>query len=83
MVSGSSREVVWSAMNAGLTSNGFALRCAFQVERSTPEETRPFSIPTSLVVHTASAGPQITAPVRRPPWKSSLRYSERPPRSAV
>ena len=37
MVWGSSREVVWSAMNAGLTSNGFACRCAFQVERSTPE----------------------------------------------
>ena len=25
----------------------------------------------------------ISAPVRRPPWKSSLRYSERPARSAV
>src|SRR6185295_3345682 len=37
MVWGSSRAVVCRAMNAGLTSNGFFWRCAFQVERSTPE----------------------------------------------
>ena len=38
MVSGSSRVVVCEAMNAGLTSNGLARRCAFHRERSTPED---------------------------------------------
>src|SRR5262249_8073743 len=72
-VSGSSRAVVLAAMNAGLTSKGFARRWSFQPERSAPDWTRPLSMPTSLVVHTSAERPQIIAPVRRGPRKSSLR----------
>ena len=41
----------------GLTSKGLRRRCAFQAERSTPDWTSPFSMPTSLVVQMSLAGP--------------------------
>src|SRR5262249_13529663 len=63
-VSGRRRDTVRVARNAGLTSEGFARRCAFQAERSAPAYTRPLSMPTSLVVQMSAAGPQMIPPVR-------------------
>ena len=63
------------AMKAGLTSKG--LRCEMRLPGREVDcvETSPLSMPTSLVVQMSLAGPQMIAPVSRPPWKSSLRYS--------
>src|SRR2546426_6538761 len=72
-VSGSSVLVVFAAMNAGLTSNGFFLRYAFQRPRLTPDCTRPLSIPTSLTVQMSLDRPRMIAPVSRSPRQSSLR----------
>src|SRR5262249_59190517 len=59
------------------TSNGFRWSRAFQGPRATPDWTRPFSIPTSLVVQTSAAGPRIIAPVSPSPWERSLREAGR------
>src|SRR5207249_327222 len=72
-VSGSNVPVVREAMNAGLMSNGFFSRYGFHGPSETPDCTRPFSIPTSLVVQMSLEGPRMIAPVRRSPRKSSLR----------
>src|SRR3989442_11779060 len=77
MVSGSSALVVFVAMNAGLTSNGFFFKCAFQRPSETPDCTSPFNIPTSLVVQMSLDGPRMMAPVSRSPRQSSLRYAGR------
>src|SRR5215831_5541405 len=77
MVSGSRLLVVFVAINAGLMSNGFFFRCAFQVPSATPDCTRPFSMPTSLVVQMSLEGPRMMAPVSRSPRQRSLRYAGR------
>src|SRR5262249_29590877 len=82
-VLGSSAAVVRVAMKAGLTSKGWAARCRFQAERSTPLCTSPLRMPTSLVVQMSPEGPQIMAPVSRPPRKRSFRYCERAGRVLV
>src|SRR4030095_6898335 len=82
-VLGSSAAVVRWAMKAGLTSKGSAARCRFHAERSTPVCTSPFRMPTSFVVQMSLEGPQIMAPVSRPPRKRSFRYWERAGRVPV
>src|SRR5580765_1109120 len=77
MVSGSKLLVVFVAMNAGLMSNGFFFRCAFQAPSATPDCTSPLSIPTSLVVQMSVEGPRMIAPVSRSPRQRSLRYAGR------
>src|SRR5262249_35656836 len=77
MVSGSRLPVVFVAINAGLMSNGFFFRCAFQVPRPTPDCTRPFSMPTSLLVQMSLEGPRMIAPVSRSSRQRSLRYAGR------
>src|SRR6185369_10580403 len=73
MVSGNRRLVVFVAMNAGLISNGFFFKCAFQAPSATPDCTRPFSMPTSFVVQISLDGPRMIAPVSRSPRQRSLR----------
>src|SRR6185436_8104014 len=77
MVSGSKALVVLVAMKAGLMSNGFALRCAFQRPSPTPDWTNPLSMPTSLVVQISLEGPRMMAPTSRSPRQRSLRYAGR------
>src|SRR5262245_50390860 len=77
MVSGSKALVVLVAMKAGLMSNGFALRCAFQRPSPTPDWTSPLSMPTSLVVQMSLDGPRMIAPTSRSPRQRSLRYASR------
>src|SRR5262249_44131162 len=77
MVSGSKALVVLVAMKAGLMSNAFALRCAFQRPSPTPDWTRPLSMPTSLVVQMSLEGPRMIAPMSRSPRQRSLRYAGR------
>src|SRR5207247_10183896 len=67
MVSGSRLPVVLVAMNAGLMSNGFFFKWAFQAPSETPDCTSPLSIPTSLVVQMSLDGPRMIAPVSRSP----------------
>src|SRR4029453_14346311 len=59
MVSGSSALVVLVAMKAGLMSNGFFFKCAFQRPSPTPDWTSPLSMPTSLVVQLSLDGPRM------------------------
>src|SRR6185436_18443657 len=72
-VSGSRVRVVLEAMNAILTSNGFRLRCSLKRPSGVPACTRPFSMPTSLVVQMSFERPMMMAPVSRSPVNSSLR----------
>src|SRR5216117_2058453 len=76
-VSGRSAPVVPDAMYAVFTSNGCAFRWSLNRPSDTPVCTRPFSMPTSFVVHTSPERPMMMAPVRRSPVKRYLRYAER------
>jgi len=73
---------LWSAMNAGLTSNGFAFRCAFPGREIDAGGDETLQHPHVVGGPHRLGGAADDRPGRRPPWKSSLRYSERPPRSA-